>query len=463
MFKWNQILSLIVASSAVGFVACSTDLAGGVSEETNSLAGILLDTKGNSVAGVPVVARHMYVDTLVYTDTTDASGKFALPLSRQGIYGISAESESQALYKTVRYSGKKIESLSLEMSEVTSVKGRVVLDSSLMAKGVVVYLPGTSWSAEADSAGTFEFKSIPVGSYAVLVESPDPMRYVNAAYLLDATTDDAILSGPLPTSDENLFVDDGDSVSYNFGSTEDAGSKNVIQLPLSTEYGLFSWWSMDYETVNGTQRTLRDSRGNADGILLYGNAQLVDGVLDKALSLRGAEQFGVVENDNGALDSAEQFTIELLLHLDSAESGSSYRKNIMGKLGFGADGDHDLFSLALVEGGCGVENARLAFFLADGSGDSLSCENAAVSNKNVEFGSWFHLVVVYDAGMIRMYENGNLVAEKETQIKLLGGSDEPIFFGKESLNLMLDDVRLGKKAITSADVLYRYNLKGGAL
>lgn len=135
----------------------------------------------------------------------------------------------------------------------------------------------------------------------------------------------------------------------------------------------------------------------------------------------------------------------------------------MGKLGFGADDDHDVFSLALVDGGCGVEDARLAFFLADGSGDSLSCGNAAVSEKRIELGSWIHLVVVYDAGTIRMYENGNLVAEKETDIKLLGGSDEPIFFGKESLNIKLDDVRLGKNAITSADVLYRYNLKGGLL
>ncbi|PWJ67103.1 MULTISPECIES: LamG-like jellyroll fold domain-containing protein [unclassified Fibrobacter] len=464
MFKWNHVLGfgvLFASASLLGIAACSTDVAGGVSEETNTLAGILVNSKGQSMPGVAVVARHMNVDTLVYTDTTDGSGKFAFPLYRQGVYGLSAKSDSMALYRTVRFSGQKQEGLSLEMAELTSLKGRVVLDSSLMGKGIVVSLPGTSWSTETDSAGLFEFKGIPVGSYAVMVESPDPIRYVDAVYQLDATRDDATLSGPLPASDERVFVNEGDTVRFNFGTAD--AEKNVVQLPLSTEYGLFSWWSMDYASVDASQRTLRDARGHADGILLYGDAELVDGVFGKALALRGADQFGVVENDNGALDSADQFTVELLLKLDSAKSGSGYRKNIMGKLGFGAEGDHDVFSLALVEGGCGAEGARLAFFLADGSGDSLSCENAAVSSKNVEFDSWFHLVVVFEAGTIRMYENGNLVAEKETQIELLESSDEPIFFGKENLNLMLDDVRLGKKAITSADVLYRYNLKGGAL
>lgn len=465
MFKWNQILGLgtfFYAASLMGLSACSTEVAGGVSEETNTFAGVLVDSEGRSVAGVAVMARHINMDNLVYTDTTDDSGKFAFPLNKHGIYGISAKSDSLALYKTVRYSGQKIENRSLELSEVTSFKGRVVLDSSLMGKGVVAYLPGTSWYAEADSVGQFEFKDIPVGSYAVLVKSPDPIRYVDAAYQLQAGKDDATLLGPMPTSDDNVFVSDGDSLGFNFGSA-DSAEKNVIQLPLSTEYGLFCWWSMDNMATEGGQRILRDSRGHADGILLYGDAKLVDGVFGKALALRGAEQFGVVESDNGVLDSVDQFTIELLLQLDSVNTGSGYRRNIMGKLGFGADDDHDVFSLALVDGGCGVEDARLAFFLADGSGDSLSCGNAAVSEKRIELGSWIHLVVVYDAGTIRMYENGNLVAEKETDIKLLGGSDEPIFFGKESLNIKLDDVRLGKNAITSADVLYRYNLKGGLL
>lgn len=466
MLRWNRVVglgSLLGVAGLMVFAACTTDVAGGVSEETNTLAGVLVDSKGQSMSGVALVARHVNVDTLVYTDTTDDSGKFAFPLKIQGMYGLSAEADSLALYKTVRYSGQKVDGISVEMSEVTSLKGRVVLDSALMDQSVRVCLPGTSWSVETDSAGLFEFDGIPVGSYMVMAESPDPVRYVDAVYRLDAAKDSAVLYGPLPTNDDNILVDLSDSSGYNLGISYDGNSGNVIQLPLSAEYGLFSWWSMDFIAENDKQRVLRDARGHSDGILLYGNAQLVDGVFGKALSLRGADQFGVIENDNGALDSTDQFTIELLLLLDSTNSGSSYRKNIMGKLGFGAEDDHDVFSLALVEGGCGVENARLAFFLADGSGDSLSCENAAVASEGVEFGSWFHLVVVFEAGTVRMYVNGNLVAEKVTDIKLLGGSDEPIFFGKESLNLMLDDVRLGKKAITSADVLYRYNLKGGAL
>lgn len=466
MSKLHRILgtgALLSVVSLLGLAAaCSTDVAGGVSEETNTVAGVLVDVKGEVLSGVAVTARHMLVDTLAYTDTTDGAGKFAFPLSHQGVYGLSAESDSTALYKTIRYVGQKVESLSLEMKETVSFEGRMVLDSSLVGKGIVAYLPGTSWYAETDSEGVFQFKNVPVGDYAIVVKSPDPIRYMDAAFVLKAGKKGIALSGPLSSNNDNVFVDGKDSLVKNLELA--SGSKGVeVQLPLSTEYGLVSWWSMDYLTASGNQRILGDARGRADGILLYGDAQIEESAFGKALSLNGADQFGVVENDNGALDSADQFTIELLLKLDSANSDSSYRKNIMGKLGFGSKDDHDVFSLALVEGGCGTQEPRLAFFLADGSGDSLSCENAAVSRDDVEFGSWQHLVIVFESGMIKMYSNGTLVAEKKTDIEVLQPSDEPIFFGKENLNLMLDDVRLGKKAITSADVLYRYNLKGGAL
>jgi hypothetical protein len=62
-----------------------------------------------------------------------------------------------------------------------------------------------------------------------------------------------------------------------------------------------------------------------------------------------------------------------------------------------------------------------------------------------------------------MGTEGLKVAEKAVSVTQIGSSSEPIFFGKESLNLKLDDVRLSTSAIGESDVLYRYYLKGGAI
>lgn len=81
----------------------------------------------------------------------------------------------------------------------------------------------------------------------------------------------------------------------------------------------------------------------------------------------------------------------------------------------------------------------------------------------VEFNEWTHVVVVWSEGALQIYLNGKLDNQAEISVMQLESSDEPIFFGKEDVALKLDDVRLGAKAITSADVLYRYYLRGGAL
>ncbi len=457
----SKMFDFLCAGSAAAFLgfaftACSEspDVAGGISEETNTLAGVLTDQNGKLAARVVMTAQHVDVDTLSYADTTDEKGRFAFPLKRQGRYGISANLDSSAVYSTVEYLGQKLE-LELNLEETTSLEGRVVLDSSAQSGDIRISLPGTPWTVEVDSLGNFEIKDIPVGKYPIVVKSPDPARYLDAAFMVEASAKGSSISGPSPLAD----VYDVD-FSANWNSEK---GENIVQLPLSTEYGLMSWWSMDYVSVSGSQKSTGDARGKSDAVVLYGGAELVEGVSGKALALDGADQFGVVENDNGILDSVNQFTLELLLQVDSLDTKKNFRRNIMGKLGFGSSEEKDVFSLAMINGECGAKEPRLAFFLAEGSGDSLACKNAVVAADEFDFNKWNHVIVVFASGTIKMYVNGKLSGEQKVSFGRLQDSDEPIFFGKENLNLKLDDVRLGVKAITSADVLYRYNLKGGAL
>ena len=59
--------------------------------------------------------------------------------------------------------------------------------------------------------------------------------------------------------------------------------------------------------------------------------------------------------------------------------------------------------------------------------------------------------------MLMLYKDGFKIAQKYIGYRPPQDfTTSPFVFGDEELDLKLKDVRLGEKAITSADVLYRY-------
>ncbi|MCQ2093060.1 MAG: hypothetical protein MJY85_10330 [Fibrobacter sp.] len=453
---------LFAASCACALVACTSGgekLGGGVSEETNTFAGVLLDVSGQPVSGATVLARHVSVDSIALKDTTDADGKFGFALKRGGNYALSSVSDSLAVYKTISFDGSRI-SMDLTLSKAVNYKGRVDLNSGIKAGNLTVSLPGSNWSASVDSEGGFEFKGIPEGTQGLQVSSPD-QNHPSSAFALYLSDSTHLLVGPLPTSMMYNLEEVDLSVAEGLARSAETQS---IQLPFNQDYGLISWWSMDYfREVDKTKLTTQDSRNHTDTVLVYCSDCFVPGKSGKALHLQSANQFGVIENDKGVLDSLTEMTFEAVVKIDSIPAKGSYRKNMVGKLGFGTDGDNDVFSFAVINDDCGVDVPSVAFFLTDGSGDSLRCENAVVSSDGLELGSWANYVVTWDGDYLSLFKNGVLNAAKPVSVKLLKPSEEPIFFGKEDIDFMLDDVRLGAKAINSADVLYRYYLRGGSL
>lgn len=461
MRKFSSLMFFTFAVvSTSTFFACSesdnpsSNMAGGVSEEENTIAGVLVDVSGKPARGTVVQARYVTVDSLNFVDTTDQNGKFAFPLKRLGKYGISAQLDSQAVFETVEFDGKSQE-VSLELKKSHDFKGRVAFDSGLKQKFVNVSLPGSAWKVKTDEEGSFELSGMPEGTYSIKVESPDRLRYDNAIFILDVESSRFV--GPLPES-----MADADSLLGGKLALDGEGDR-AMQLPANVDYNLISWWPMDVMESSDGNSVMRDVHGGSETILVYGDAKLVDGAYGKAFALNSADQFGVIESDNGILDSLSEMTLEVTLMVDSLDREGVYRKNMIGKLGFGSAGDKDVFSLAAINGECGAESPRLAFFLADGSGDSLSCDNAVVAKAPIELGHWTRVVVVWSRDSLRLYQNANLDASAKVSVQTLGKSDEPIFFGKEDINLKLDDVRLGENAITSDDVLYRYYLRGGTL
>ena len=469
MFNLKRI-SLVAAGLAFGlaglyFVACTTEVANGVSEETNTVAGVLVDGSGKVVAGVPVCARHYAVDTITVTDTTDSEGKFGLALSRQGQYGLSASKDKFAYYSTINFDGSEV-NVSAKLEKTGSVEGEIYLRQDTSSAGIRVYIPGSPWETETDKNGAFSLKNVPVGVLPLLAKSPDPIHFVDAVYVVSVSTKSTSFRGPIPTGMFEYFAkssaeEEEEPVGEIVNTVDAVGAAN-LQFPLSPEYGLRSWWPMDYLTKAGKDtKKVSDARGGTDGILLYGVDSLEEGATEKALALYGSDQFGVIEGDRALLDSAKALTLEAWIQVEKPTS-KNYRMNLIGKLGFGSSEDKDVFSLALVQGECDRKNVSLGFFIADGSSNSLECEDAAFVDYKL-FDEWVYVTVVWDGKTSALYINGLKVAEKAVSVTQIGSSSEPIFFGKESLNLKLDDVRLSTSAIGESDVLYRYYLKGGAI
>ncbi len=171
-----------------------------------------------------------------------------------------------------------------------------------------------------------------------------------------------------------------------------------------------------------------------------------------AVHFKGASQFGVVEDDRGILDGVTGFAVEVVLQVDKVlDDSASYRKNLVGKLGFGAAEDKDVFSLSVIQGMCGTKNASFAFFMADGSGDSLSCKNAVVSKSALEFGKLYYLMATWNGKSVSLYENGKKVGEAEVPFEKILASEESIFVGKESLEFSLEDLRISIEPLNDAD------------
>lgn len=454
----------LFASGAFFGCSESNEVAGGVSEETNTLAGILVDNKGKAARRVSISARYIKVDTLVFTDTTDDDGRFGLPLSRTGRYGLSAQNDSFAYYETINYEGKEIE-VNAALQKVRDVSGKLHLRPDTNASYVKVYIPGSNWRTETDDEGYFTLEGVPSGTFALIAKSPDPVHYSDAMFMTQVSDKKVNLTGPF-AFDYRFYEVTFAPLGLDPEIKAAEQDSKALLFPLSSEYGLRSWFSMDYMTSSGKENFISDARDWTEGMIVYGGAKLGEGVENKALVMNGAKQYGVIENDRYMLDSAREFTIEAWVEIDSVLGNEkSYRKNIIGKLGFGSDSDEDVFSLALIKGVCNVDSVTpvLAFFLANGAGDSLSCDNAVYSYTSLKFGTWMYITVTWNGDVLSLYVNGLLEQSKVINVNKIEASSESIFFGKEAINLKLDDVRFGLKAIHSSDVQFRYHLKGGAL
>ena len=171
--------AILSALNAGIFFACSTHIAGGSSEETNTIAGIVTLPNGDVAVRVAVEAQAISgSDSTVYSDTTGETGEYSISIKQKGVYGLSAIANDFAFYDTVSVSGKAI-SRNAKLVHTGSISGTVYLRTNEPAKGATVSIAGSPWKTFADEDGSFTLFAVPLGEHGGFFQSQHRQRFLD--------------------------------------------------------------------------------------------------------------------------------------------------------------------------------------------------------------------------------------------------------------------------------------------
>lgn len=167
-----------VSSLFVLYICCSdTPVATQGGSGTETVGGILVDTLGNPVNNAIVQATS--VDTnnpQTSGDVTNKDGEYVLENIKAGIYNIEGRTLDTSLIIFMDSIIYADDSQPLDLGIDTmhapgSISGSVFLDS-IANPGVLIYIPGTSYSAYSDDSGKFVISHVPEGIYSVYYYYP---------------------------------------------------------------------------------------------------------------------------------------------------------------------------------------------------------------------------------------------------------------------------------------------------
>jgi len=461
-FHWLLVVAFFGLCAAF-LAACgdTTSVAGGSSEETNAIVGIVVDENGSSVAGarvslydsdyIPAAGALSKSGTItlvplgpVRTFTmADSNGEWKISNIPGGRYRLETKSDqghkSTKMLDVPDYG--LVEAGATMVRPVGALQGLVSMAGEA-ASGVKVIVPGSDYSAISDEHGYFRIDELPRDSMTLMFQASDPRVYSNFSLSV------------LPTIDmQNAFepnVTEGWDGNY---TDQYAGDMLLINIPMIQDSILISYWNWDSLSAD----EFIDQNGVVPNGVLYGGT-LEESPWQKALKLSGANDFGVVELQPLNLQSLPQYSLSAFLFVDPESIVDSMHLNLLGQLGF--NDEQDVFSLALIRNMCGYTELQAGFFLGSvGNTARFTCDDLHTStDAGLTAGEWTHIAVTYQAGeTLSMYVNGELVLRDSIAMSDSALVDSlPWYFGKSNFHGKLDEVKIFSQALSDADIRQLY-------
>lgn len=425
------------APITLALTACGTFWAGGVDEEQNTVAGATDEEFSQQTSSSEMNEQPVTESSSSVTPTNDTIVQPSHGSEQQTVivFDPVIGTISSSSY-TVPTSSTDSTEQRQDLHEFTGIirNNGNPLDLSLN-------VDGNLYTTTTDQSGRFTFENVPEGTHVLYTTKDGTVGDV--AFLLQNSGNRCSLLGPIPASEsENLTATD------------------LTAPPMQTIIP-----SAAGTTIPDTTTIVVDGgNGKKDSVAYQGGIEISCYPIGEMP--HEADYGHVCKWDESTLNGApsecdltanpEAVTIEANVVIGNLDSESSYRLNIVGKQWEKSNG---LFSLAVINNDCGVTKPSLAFFVSNGSG--YSCDNALISGVTVETGVPLALTAVWSGNSLWLYKNGFPAAFRVGSVDLSNDLNAPVVFGNEDGTVTLNSVQLGNKAIYSADVLYRYYLKGG--
>lgn len=457
---------LFITLVLLWLVSCGPQTAGGTSEETNAIAGVILDESGLPMSKVAVTVRSNIAmatasnlqksnttveitlwSEQVWTDTTDAKGQYRIQPGVAGDYVVLAKDAHGNLSMRQVQLANDLVKVHDTLHPAYALKAQLQARFGT-ARGSKVYLMGTDRMAEADSAGFFTLDSIPQGEMMLQVQSSDPYRYAETRYVVSVTKASQSVYGPFMS----FYLPETLATTATAFTLKNAQEGVVLELPLVYAYEVRAWWAFDALSFDGSTAQFVDSRGRSGNGLAY-NSQLSLGIQGKAVKFTGASSFAVIEDPGSVFEEMTEFSTEAWVRIDELPDSVGYQMNLYGKLGW--NGVNDMFSMA-VDRSRNDSAAHWAFLVATGSEGILDSNGKVLSTESVVLNEWTHLMATWNGTEACVYVNGKRSACRTLEATPVGWAQTPMVFGKEDLTFVLDEVRLIGAKLEEADARYRW-------
>ena len=426
------------APITLALTACGTFWAGGVDEEQNTVAGAT-----DEEFSQPASSSEMNEQPV-----TESSSSFSTPAdpsapTSSGLEQGTAIVIPDPIIGTISSSSYTVPTSSTDSTEQRQDLHEFtgIIRNNGNPLDLSLNVDGNLYTTTTDQSGRFTFENVPEGTHVLYTTKDGTVGDV--AFLLQNSGNRCSLLGPIPASEsENLTATD------------------LTAPPMQTIIPSAAGTTIpDTTTI-----VVGDGNGKKDSVAYQGGIEISCYPIGEMP--HEADYGHVCKWDESTLNGApsecdltanpEAVTIEANVVIDNLDSESSYRLNIVGKQWEKSNG---LFSLAVINNDCGVTKPSLAFFVSNGSG--YSCDNALISGVTVETGVPLALTAVWSGNSLWLYKNGFPAAFRVGSVDLSNDLNAPVVLGNEDGTVTLNSVQLGNKAIYSADVLYRYYLKGG--
>ena len=426
------------APITLALTACGTFWAGGVDEEQNTVAGAT-----DEEFSQPASSSEMNEQPV-----TESSSSFSTPANPSAPTSSGLEQGTAIVIPDPIIGTISSSSYTVPTSSTDSTEQRQdlheftgIIRNNGNPLDLSLNVDGNLYTTTTDQSGRFTFENVPEGTHVLYTTKDGTVGDV--AFLLQNSGNRCSLLGPIPASEsENLTATD------------------LTAPPMQTIIPSAAGTTI----TDTTTIVVGGGDGKKDSVAYQGGIEL--SCYPTGEMPHEADYGHVCKWDESTLNGApsecdltanpEAVTIEANVVIGNLDSESSYRLNIVGKQWEKSNG---LFSLAVINNDCGVTKPSLAFFVSNGSG--YSCDNALISGVTVETGVPLALTAVWSGNSLWLYKNGFPAAFRVGSVDLSNDLNAPVVLGDEDGTVTLNSVQLGNKAIYSADVLYRYYLKGG--